>query len=81
MFAILAVAISMAAAAAETPPASVLTTEGLGPVKIGMTLTAAETALGARLKITYAEDADTMGCGMGRRADGRIPGVASFVLT
>jgi hypothetical protein len=49
-----------------------LTTDGLAPVRIGMTLAEAEAALGARLKMYFAEeDNDPNSCGTGARADGK----------
>ena len=62
----------MLAPAADASASRVLTLEGLGPVRIGMTLRQVERALGARLKIEYPED---YSCGGGSRADGRDPDI------
>ena len=62
-------------ACADTAPPSptVLTPAGLGVVQLGMTLTQAETALGAQLE-PMPPGAD-VACWMTRRADGRAPQV------
>lgn len=80
IFAVLAAGALIAAAPAEPPAGSAtLTTEGLGPVHYGMTLAEAEKALGARLKMFYAEDNDPKSCGTGARADGKNPDVYYMV--
>lgn len=80
VFALLAAALAIAAAPAQQPPPDVLTVEGLGPVKMGMTIAEAEKALGARLKIVFSEDNDAMSCGTGSRADGRNGDVSYMVM-
>lgn len=55
-----------AAACSQGTADNVLTTQGLGKVKVGMTLEAAETALGSKLEVSYPNDKS---CGTGARAD------------
>lgn len=55
-----------------------LSADGLGPVRIGMTMEQAEHALGTRLR-PRAQDASA-GCWITRRADGREPGIAYMVV-
>jgi hypothetical protein len=53
---------------------SMVTFQGLGPVRIGMTAVAAEQALGARLKkLDGISEDDEKSCWIGRRADGVDP--------
>lgn len=67
---------SILPAAASSP--DVLTMNGLGPVSVGMTVAAAEKALGAKLHVEYAEDTDR-GCGFAQRSDGRDPSTSYMV--
>lgn len=59
-------ALAIAPLAQAAPP--VLTLDGLGPVRLGMTPKAVERALGAKLDVGYPED---YSCGVGQRADSR----------
>jgi hypothetical protein len=60
-----------AAVASHGQSPSALTVEGLGPVKIGMTLAEVERALGTKLSMYYLDDTDPNACGTGNRADGK----------
>lgn len=59
------------------PSAPVLSVEGLGPVRIGMTVEQAEQALGAALR--PRERSDSPACWMTSRLDGRAPDIAYMV--
>lgn len=56
----------------------VLAADGLGPVRIGMTVDQAERALGARLRPRSVQEPS--GCWITQRADGQDPGVAYMVV-
>lgn len=71
---ILAAAILLLAACSpEAAPEPVLTPEGLGPIKIGMTADAAETTLGVKLFAGPRPALTDDGCTYGRRVDGKDP--------
>jgi hypothetical protein len=79
-FTLAASLIAASAAAAEQQTGHVLTVEGLGSVRIGMTVAEAEKALGAKLNIQYFEEGDRMSCGTGARADGKSGDVSYMVM-
>ncbi len=70
-------ALSHAALEAENTPDQILTFDGLGPVRIGMTPSQAEEALGAKFspKLDFEEDS----CWYAHRADGVDPQVYYMV--
>jgi hypothetical protein len=59
--------------------ADLLGPDGIGPVKIGMTVRQAERVLGAKLKLTSAEDPSGK-CLRGSRADGVDSGIIYMAL-
>jgi len=65
-YAAVALGAALLGACSQGAADNVLTTQGLGKVKVGMTLEAAETALGSKLEIGYPNDKS---CGTGGRAD------------
>jgi hypothetical protein len=67
------------AGAAQAASPDQLTTQGLGPVRLGMTVAQAQKALGTRLDVMGDTDPPDM-CGYATRADGRRPNIRYFVI-
>jgi hypothetical protein len=77
-------AISLALASAWASPSEaadnhLLTMWGLEPVRIGMTLKQAESALGAKLRLAKPNDSDSKACDLADRRDGRDGNVSYMV--
>jgi hypothetical protein len=68
-FAVVAAALSFGLSGAA--PSRILTMDGLGPVKLGMSVQAAERALGAKFKLEYPDANPSDECAYARRLDGR----------
>jgi hypothetical protein len=62
---------------AAAPAPRTLGPQGLGPVRVGMTLAAAQRVLGTKFKVDYIED--EKGCGIAVRRDGRDKGVLYMI--
>jgi hypothetical protein len=75
LVAVIAAGLTTVAMALSPLPPPALTMEGYGPVKVGMTRAQAESALGAKLEMFFAEENDPNSCGTGKRADGKNPDV------
>jgi hypothetical protein len=75
----LALALAASIVSMSAGEAHVLSSTGLGNVKIGMTTQQAERVLGTKLKLTSDEDPSGQ-CLRGGRADGVDPGVAYMAL-
>ena len=73
----MAVAVGLAVVVPSiTFAARVLTTNGLGPVRLGMTVRELKHALGTRLSFEYASASDSDACFYAFRADGEDPGIS-----
>jgi hypothetical protein len=70
-------ALAALALVAAAPAPRILEPQGLGPVRVGMTVAAAERALGARLRPNDVEGGET--CAYYGRRDHRDKGVADMV--
>ena len=66
---------------AAAPPPKILRMDGIGPVRIGMTVQQAERALHARMKLDspYQDRADWDECAYAERIDGKQPEIGYMV--
>lgn len=78
--AIILAALLFCTTAYSADPETTLATEGLGPVKIGMTKRQAEAALGKKLRLQYSMTSDDNSCTYASRVDGKDRDIAYMLI-